>query len=60
MLLPESARAPSGDNATEEMEYPSKLRISALVAASHSLSIASAPPESTRASSGEKATEMTS
>ena len=41
--LPESTRVPSGENATEvtDPEWPSKVRISWPVAASHSLSVLS-------------------
>ena len=57
--LPESTRAPSGENMTEliPIECPSNERKKRPVAASHSL-ILSARPESTLAPSGENATEM--
>ena len=59
--LPDSTRAPSGENATEVTRWacPSKVRSSHPVAASQSLRVLSSLPDSTRAPSGEKATEVT-
>src|SRR5215475_6541291 len=59
--LPDSTRVPSTENATEKTrsECPSKLRISAPVAASHSLMVLSQLPDSARAPSAENAADMT-
>lgn len=56
---PESTRAPSGENATEPMEFLSpKVRSSAPVAASHSFMVPSSLPESTRVPSVERANDL--
>src|SRR5262245_32704896 len=59
--LPERARVPSGENATDltSLECPLKVRRSRPVATSQSFSVLSQLPERTRVPSGENATDST-